>query len=251
MDIASWLLNLLLGAALGTLGGLFGIGGGLIAIPALGVLFGLDQQLAQGTALVMVVPNVVLALWRYHQRNPIDHRHALALGVSGLLSALLASLVAVQLDARSMRLAFVVFLLALATFNLWRLFRRLPAGGQQLSYPWPWLIPLGALSGLLGGLFAVGSAVLATPSLTAIFGVSQVIAQGLSLALALPATSVTLLTYAAHGEVDWSIGLPLAIGGLASISWGVKLAHALPEKLLRLLFCGFLLVCAVLLGLRV
>ena len=60
MDIASWLLNLLLGAALGTLGGLFGIGGGLIAIPALGVLFGLDQQLAQGTALVMVVPNVVL-----------------------------------------------------------------------------------------------------------------------------------------------------------------------------------------------
>ena len=56
MDIASWLLNLLLGAALGTLGGLFGIGGGLIAIPALGVLFGLDQQLAQGTALVMVVP---------------------------------------------------------------------------------------------------------------------------------------------------------------------------------------------------
>lgn len=88
MDIASWLLNLLLGAALGTLGGLFGIGGGMIAIPVLGVLFGLDQQLAQGTALVMVVPNVVLALWRYHQRNPIDHRHALALGVSGLLSAL-------------------------------------------------------------------------------------------------------------------------------------------------------------------
>ncbi|HBC02344.1 MAG TPA: hypothetical protein DC032_17700, partial [Pseudomonas sp.] len=61
-------LNVLLGLALGTLGGLFGIGGGLIAIPVLGVLFGLDQQLAQGTALVMVVPNVLLAIWRYHQR---------------------------------------------------------------------------------------------------------------------------------------------------------------------------------------
>ena len=48
-------VNLLLGCVLGTLGGLFGIGGGLIAIPALGVVFGLDQQLAQGTALVMVV----------------------------------------------------------------------------------------------------------------------------------------------------------------------------------------------------
>jgi uncharacterized membrane protein YfcA len=79
MTLLDFALNLLLGLALGTLGGLFGIGGGLIAIPALGVLFGLDQQLAQGTALVMVVPNVLLALWRYHQRNRIDWRHALAL----------------------------------------------------------------------------------------------------------------------------------------------------------------------------
>lgn len=54
-----------------------GRGGGLLPIPALGLLFGLDQQLAQGTALVMVVPNVLLALWRYHQRNRIDWRHAL------------------------------------------------------------------------------------------------------------------------------------------------------------------------------
>jgi hypothetical protein len=77
------MMYLVLGAALGTVGGLFGIGGGLIAIPVLGVLFGLDQQLAQGTALVMVVPNVMLALWRYHQRNRIELRHALPLGVMG------------------------------------------------------------------------------------------------------------------------------------------------------------------------
>lgn len=80
-------LNVLLGLALGTLGGLFGIGGGLIAIPVLGVLFGLDQQLAQGTALVMVVPNVLLAIWRYHQRNRIDWRNAVALGSTSFLFA--------------------------------------------------------------------------------------------------------------------------------------------------------------------
>lgn len=250
MDLITAVVHVLLGALLGTIGGLFGIGGGLIAIPALGVLFGLDQQMAQGTALMMVVPNVMLALWRYHQRNPIDLRHALALGLSGLLTAWLASLLAVQLDARSMRWAFVGFLLALAAFNLWRLGRGWPSGGSQLRHPWPWLIPLGAASGLLGGLFAVGSAVLATPALTALFGVSQVIAQGLSLALALPATVVTLATYAAHGEVDWQIGVPLAVGGLLSISWGVKLAHALPDRLLRQLFCAFLIVCAIGLGLR-
>ncbi|MCR3786820.1 sulfite exporter TauE/SafE family protein, partial [Pseudomonas aeruginosa] len=84
-------LDFLLGMVLGCLGGLFGIGGGLLAIPALGVIFGLDQQLAQGTALVMVVPNVVLALWRYHQRNRIDPRQAGVLALTGLLCAFLAS----------------------------------------------------------------------------------------------------------------------------------------------------------------
>src|SRR5690242_13865694 len=48
---------LALGAACGLAGGLFGVGGGVIVIPLLGMLFALDQQTAQGTALVMVVPN--------------------------------------------------------------------------------------------------------------------------------------------------------------------------------------------------
>ncbi|MBQ56530.1 MAG: sulfite exporter TauE/SafE family protein [Pseudomonas sp.] len=246
-----FVLNLLLGAALGSLGGLFGIGGGLIAIPAMGVLFGLDQQMAQGTALVMVVPNVLLALWRYHQRNRIDIRHALALAISSFIFALMGASWAVGLDAGRMRLAFVGFLIALALYNLARIYFRPPAGGTELRYPWPWLAALGGGAGLLGGLFGVGGAVLATPVLTSIFGTTQVIAQGLSLALAAPSTGVTLVTYALHDHVDWALGLPLAIGGLLSISWGVKLAHALPEQVLRGLFAGFLLVCAASLWLKV
>ena len=60
-----------LGAALGFLGGLFGIGGGIIVIPLLVLGFGLDQAVAQGTALVMMVPNLLICWWRYHQRHPV------------------------------------------------------------------------------------------------------------------------------------------------------------------------------------
>ena len=42
----------------------------------------------------------------------------------------------------------------------------------------------------------------------------------------------------------------LALGGLLSISWGVRLAHALPERSLRMAFCVFLALCAVLLLVR-
>lgn len=243
-----WLLYIVLGAALGTVGGLFGIGGGLIAIPALGVLFGLDQQLAQGTALVMVVPNVLLALWRYNQRNRIELRYALPLSLCSLLFAWLGSIWAVGIDAHSMRLGFVGFLLALVVWNLARMFMRTAPASSQLRYPWPWLGVLGCFAGTMGGLFGVGGAVVATPVLTSVFGTTQVVAQGLSLALAAPSTSVTLLTYGLHHSVDWQMGAALAVGGLFSISWGVKLAHALPERVLRMMFCGFLVVCAVLLA---
>ena len=136
-------MYLALGAALGTVGGLFGIGGGLIAIPVLGVLFGLDQQIAQGTALVMVVPNVMLALWRYHQRNRIELRHALPLGVTGFCFAWLGSIWAVGLDAGAMRIGFIAFLVALSAYNLLRMFTRNAPPTAQMRYSWPWLGVLG------------------------------------------------------------------------------------------------------------
>ncbi len=246
-----WLMYIVLGAVLGTVGGLFGIGGGLIAIPALGVLFGLDQQLAQGTALVMVVPNVMLALWRYHQRNRIEARHAVPLAAAGFVFAWLGSLWAVGVDARAMRIGFVIFLVALAAWNVLRMFMKTAQPSSELRHPWPWLGVLGSFSGVMGGLFGVGGAVVATPVLTSVFGTTQVVAQGLSLALALPSTAVTLATYGFHQHVEWSMGIPLAVGGLLSISWGVKLAHAMPEKMLRSLFCGFLVVCALMLGFKI
>lgn len=246
-----FLMYLVFGAALGTLGGLFGIGGGLIAIPLLGVLFGLDQQIAQGTALVMVVPNVMLALWRYHQRNKIELRHALPLASMGFCFAWIGSIWAVGIDVETMRVGFVAFLIALSAYNLVRMFYANVSVSSQMNYSWPWLGVLGAASGTMGGLFGVGGAVVATPVLTSLFGTSQVVAQGLSLALALPSTGVTLVTYAVHHQVDWMIGVPLAIGGLLSISWGVKIAHTIPERLLRALFCGFLVLCAVMLAFKV
>ena len=239
-----------LGIAMGALGGLFGIGGGLIAIPVLGLWFGLDQQLAQGTALAMSVPNVFLALYRYQQRSRINLRQALPLVLMSFCFAWLGAMLAVGVDARIIRWGFIVFLLGITLYNLIKMYSSPapPVAGSR--YGWPWFGVLGAVAGTTGGLFGVGGAVVAAPVLTSVFGTTQVVAQGLSLALAAPSTAVTLLTYAAHDEVNWVMGVPMAIGGLLSISWGVKLAHALPERMLRGLYCGFLLLCAGLLALK-
>ena len=61
-----------LGVLSGLFGGLFGIGGGVLAIPLLGLLFGLHQQMAQGTVLIMVAPNVLFGFWNYRRRVGVE-----------------------------------------------------------------------------------------------------------------------------------------------------------------------------------
>ena len=61
-----------LGAMARLLGGLFGVGGGFLVIPLLGFFYGMDQQTAQGTALTMVVPNVLWAFPQYQRRLGVD-----------------------------------------------------------------------------------------------------------------------------------------------------------------------------------
>lgn len=247
MTLFAFLCDFALGLALGGLGGLFGIGGGLLAIPALGVLFALDQSLAQGTALVMVVPNVLLSLRRYHQQHRIDAKLAAVLGGCSLASAWLGSRLAITLDATAMRHGFILFLLAIAAYYAWRSRRDAAPATTTRPTGHGAMALLGGGAGWLGGLFGVGGGVLATPILTSVFGLRQTVAQGLALTLAAPGTVVALLTYAGHGAVDWQLGLPLAAGGLLSVGWGVRLAHRLPERVLRQAFGGLLLGCALLL----
>ena len=84
IDFSHIFIGLVLGAVFGAVGGLFGIGGGLVAIPILGVFFGLDEQHAQGTAMVMVAPNVLVGLVNYARRGGMDRRVALALAASAI-----------------------------------------------------------------------------------------------------------------------------------------------------------------------
>ena len=103
---------------------------------------------------------------------------------------------------------------------------------------------------MVSGFFGVGGAFIAPPLLTTFFGLRQLEAQGLALALVAPSALLALVAYAGAGQVDWLIGLPLALGGIMAISAGVKFASRLPERRMRLAFCGLLLLTAVLLALR-
>jgi len=233
-----------LGLMLGAFGGLFGIGGGLIAIPVLGLAYGMDQQLAQGTALVMIVPNVIVGFWRYRQRVGVDLRIAATLAICAVGATYLAARFAVGLDATKLRAAFAAFIVILAIYYAHRVFSAGKAKTSRTPLAWGWTSIVGLVGGLLSGMFGVGGAVVAPPALTAFFGLTQAEAQGLALALIAPGTAIALATYSHADQVDWGMGLPLAAGGMIGIYGGVAAAHKLPERMLRLLFCGLLVATA-------
>jgi uncharacterized membrane protein YfcA len=234
-----------LGAAFGGFGGLFGVGGGIIAIPMLVLLFNMDQQAAQGTALVMMFPNVVRGFWKYRRHNSIDLRMAAMLAGSAAFSTYFASQIANIVSTSALRVAFGTFLAGVAVYLVYKERSRATAlcRSEALGWSSSWLV--GLTGGALSGMFGVGGATLAPPALTTFFGLNQTAAQGLALAMIAPGTLISLAVYARAGAVDWNIGIAMAIGGLLAVPVGVAAAHKMDHGTLRLLFSGFIMLSAV------
>src|SRR6516164_369103 len=118
---------------------------------------------------------------------------------------------ATGLDPHVLRLAFAVFLAMIAVivaYHTWRGGARVAAGPTRAC---GWITVVGLIGGAFSGFFGVGGAFVAPPLLTTFFGLRQLEAQGLALALVSPSAFVALLAYADAGRVDWLVGLPLAL----------------------------------------
>jgi uncharacterized membrane protein YfcA len=241
-------LSFAIGAFAGFLGGVFGISGGSLAIAAM-ALFGHTQQVAQGTSLVMQLPNLILGAWQYTRRGNLDVVAAVILAGSALPFSFAGAFTATHIPSRELRIAFGIFFALVATYALWSALRK-PRRVAALPLRSIYLPALGAVAGYATGLFGIGGPAVATPSLVLFFGTAQTVAQGMALFLAGPGVVIGLIEYAHAHDVDWSAGVALAAGGAVLVSAGVTIAHRLPEKALRFMFAGFVYVVATLLLLK-
>lgn len=116
MDI---LMYIIIGIAAGTLSGLFGIGGGIIIIPALVFLKGFSQLKAQGTSLMVMLPPVgILAFMEYYKKGNTDLTAGIVICITMLLSAKFGGQLANVLPMNIMKKAFGIFviLIGIKTF---------------------------------------------------------------------------------------------------------------------------------------
>ena len=122
----SLLLLLGIGLSAGVLSGVFGIGGGVVIVPALIYLAGFRQHVATGTSLAVLLPPVGIgAVLEYYRHGNVDVSAAFVLAVTMTIGGYCGAVLANRLAGPYLRLAFGAFVLSLGFYLMFGAARRL------------------------------------------------------------------------------------------------------------------------------
>jgi uncharacterized membrane protein YfcA len=117
------ILAILLGVTAGVFAGMFGVGGGILFVPAL-VALGLDQLEAQGTSLLAILPTVVAGTLNQRRYGNLRVRTAIVVGLVSIVGVEIGARLVTELPETTLRRLFAVLLFGVATQLVWRTRRR-------------------------------------------------------------------------------------------------------------------------------
>ena len=126
-------LTVLLGFAGGMVGGLLGVGGGILFVPALAIFQDQSQVQAEATSLLAIVPVAAVAAWRQHGYGNVRVRDGLLVGALSPLGVAIGVVVANEVSQRTLELAFAALALAIAARLALRALRPSPQSGPENS----------------------------------------------------------------------------------------------------------------------
>ena len=115
MNFITIIILVIIGLMAGVFGGLFGVGGAVIMIPALVYFLGVDQHMAQGTSLAVMLPPIGLfAAYNYYKDGQVNIWFAVIIAISFMIGGYFGSKLALNLSEQVMKKAFAIFLILLA-----------------------------------------------------------------------------------------------------------------------------------------
>ena len=115
MDMQTILIILLIGIGAGMLGGLVGVGGGIIIVPALIYFLGFSQHEAQGTSLgLILLPVGILGVLEYYKQGNVDVKVVGILAIGFFLGAYFGSKISLALPQQTVKKIFAILMLIMA-----------------------------------------------------------------------------------------------------------------------------------------
>ena len=273
-----FLVSLVVGLAVGVLAGLLGIGGGMLLVPAFKLGYAMDSLMCTATSLFTIIPTSVSGAISHIRNKTCLPKLGVAAGLGGAcLSPLGVWLATLSPDWAVMGAAALI--IAYSSVTMFRKALKAPkvprgagagaadaaakeaaaedraaaierAHAEAPTIGWREAAigaAIGLFAGLASGYVGVGGGFIMVPLMMSILHVPMKLTSGTSLIavmiLAVPGTVTQVLL----GNINWIAGIAVACGSIPGATLGAKLIPKVPERQLRFLFAGFLVVAAVLL----
>ncbi|MBS3179563.1 sulfite exporter TauE/SafE family protein [Pseudoclavibacter sp. RFBB5] len=242
-----WAWLVVTGLLAGFLSGLFGVGGGILIVPALIYLVRLDPRLAAGTSLLAILPSAIVGVVTYAIGGHVDLLLALLLAAGAIVGAPIGSWLLQKVSKRTLQWSFIAFIVVVII----SLFLVVPSRDAAVHIDvlgGVLLVVLGLCTGVLSGLLGIGGGVVVVPMLVVLFGSSDLLAKGSSLLMMIPTAISGTISNLRRKNVD--VGAGLAVGGSACLTTtlGGLSAAAISPSLANILFAVFLAATAIRMG---
>jgi uncharacterized membrane protein YfcA len=254
--------------AAGVIGALAGVGGGILIVPALTIVFGVDIRLAVGASIVSVIATSSGAAAAYVRDGITDLRVGMFLELATTVGAVVGALLAAVVTSSFLFVLLGAVLLLSAGMQLVRLGEEVPpvesvaglAHALRLvsSYPDRGLgrveyaarnVPLGfalmAVAGVVSGLLGIGSGALKVLAMDGAMRLPMKVSSATSNFMIGVTAAASAGVYVGRGDVDPEIAVPVALGVLAGALLGARLLPRLSNRAVRRIFLPVLVAIGV------
>ena len=115
MNLVTIIILVLIGLMAGVFGGMFGVGGAIVMIPALVYFLGVDQHTAQGTSVAIMLPPIGLfAAYNYYKAGEVNIWYAVIIALAFMIGGYFGSMIALKLPENLMRKLVAILLILVA-----------------------------------------------------------------------------------------------------------------------------------------
>lgn len=228
----------------GGLSGFFGVGGGILIVPGLVLLLGMDQRRAHGTSLAAIVPIAAAGVAGYALDGQVEWTAAVLLASGAAAGVALGTRALRRVSERALRRGFAAFMLLAAG----ALLLRVPTAGGRVSIGAgvaAALLGIGAGAGFLAGLLGVGGGIVIVPALALLLSVPDAAAKGTSLFVIIPTAAVGTVRNVRHSVTDLRMAAVAGLAGVASAFAASRLSAGLDPRASAISFAALLAAAAV------
>lgn len=269
MDVfAAFIAPALAGVFVGVMSGLLGVGGGTIMVPIFRLAFGMSPLASTATSLFAIIPTSISGVVAHARAKTCVPKLGLALGVGGAVMSPLG----VWLASVSPGWLVICVAAIVIGFSAFKMFKKAVkcapspcAGAASAHSASPKPVPdqphlsrkqylqgacIGLIAGLASGYVGVGGGFIMVPLMLAVLDIPMSLASGTSLIAIMILAIPGVIEQGLLGNIEYLAGIAIVVGSIPGALVGARLVRVVPERQLRFIFGGFLLVAAAMLMLN-